>query len=78
MPALSKHDTAELGLPKLKAAPAKKYKLLADGDSRGLTHLLGQDVLDYLNQLFSPSSDQTGSRRLDVERVGVTAQAIFC
>jgi hypothetical protein len=42
---------AEFALPKLKAAPAKKYKLLADGDS-WFDYPLGQDVLDYLNNYF--------------------------
>ena len=38
-------------LPELKAAPGKKYKLLADGDS-WFDYPLGQDVLDYLNNYF--------------------------
>jgi hypothetical protein len=42
---------AEFALPKLTAAPAKKYELLADGDS-WFDYPLGQDVLDYLNNYF--------------------------
>ena len=38
-------------LPELGAAPGKKYKLLADGDS-WFDYPLGQDVLDYLNNYF--------------------------
>ena len=40
-----------VGLPELAAAPGKKYKLLADGDS-WFDYPLGQDVLDYLNNKF--------------------------
>ena len=42
-----------LALPHLAAIapPAKKYRLLADGDS-WFDYPLGQDVLDYLNNYF--------------------------
>jgi hypothetical protein len=44
---------ATFTLPQLAtiAPPAKKYRLLADGDS-WFDYPLGQDVLDYLNNYF--------------------------